>query len=184
MDPSREKGLLVGYSETSKAYRVYIAARKRIIVSKDVQFDEDRALRRSMDSPAEQQPAQDTGIKLEEPDVQVQVQTHDTGSGSQRESGGQDPSIIDLEDELQQETDIQQPQQVDTRPRPKLFRSTIQDSRQVDPPQSSMRQRKPLVRLSYMTLMVELINSEPSNFEEAAQHDVWQEAMVEEMTPS
>ena len=28
--------------------------------------------------------------------------------------------------------------------------------------------------------MTELINSETSNFEEAAQHDVWQEAMVEE----
>ena len=31
-----------------------------------------------------------------------------------------------------------------------------------------------------MALMTELINSEPSSFGEAAQHDVWQEAMVEE----
>ena len=31
-----------------------------------------------------------------------------------------------------------------------------------------------------MTLMTELINSEPSSFEEVAQHDMWQEAMVEE----
>ena len=31
-----------------------------------------------------------------------------------------------------------------------------------------------------MALMTELINSEPSSFEEATQHDVWQEAMVEE----
>ena len=31
-----------------------------------------------------------------------------------------------------------------------------------------------------MALMTKLINSEPSSFEEAAQHDVWQEAMVEE----
>ena len=75
MDPSGEKGLLVGYSEISKAYRVYIPARRRIIVSRDVQFDEDRALRRSMDLPAVQQPTQDIGIKLEELDVQVQVQT-------------------------------------------------------------------------------------------------------------
>ena len=55
LDPSREKGLLVGYSETSKAYRVYIPARKRIIVSRDVQFDEDRALQRSMDLPTQEQ---------------------------------------------------------------------------------------------------------------------------------
>ena len=31
-----------------------------------------------------------------------------------------------------------------------------------------------------MALMTELINSEPSSFEGAAQHDMWQEAMVEE----
>ena len=36
LDPSGEKGLLVGYSEISKAYRVYIPARRRIIVSRDV----------------------------------------------------------------------------------------------------------------------------------------------------
>ena len=56
LDPSSEKGILVGYNETSKAYRVYISARKRIIVSRDVQFDEDKALRRSMDLPAQEQP--------------------------------------------------------------------------------------------------------------------------------
>ena len=73
LDPSGEKGLLVGYSETSKAYRVYIPARKRIIVSRDVQFDEDRALRRSIDLPTEQQPTHDSRVKLEESDVQVQA---------------------------------------------------------------------------------------------------------------
>ena len=47
-------------------------------------------------------------------------------------------------------------------------------------PQSSMRQSKPPDRLSYMALMMDLINYGPSSFEEIAQHDVWQEAMVEE----
>ena len=75
LDPSREKGLLVGYREISKENRVYIFARRRIIVSKDVQFDEDRALWRSLDLLVEQQPTQELGVKLEEPDVQVQVQT-------------------------------------------------------------------------------------------------------------
>ena len=56
LDPSGEKGLLVGYSEILKAYRVYIPARRRIIVSRDVQFDEDRALQRSLDLLAEKQP--------------------------------------------------------------------------------------------------------------------------------
>ena len=69
LDPSGEKELLVGYGKISKAYKVYIPARRRIIVSRDVQFDEDRALRRSLDLPALQQPAQESGVKLEEPDV-------------------------------------------------------------------------------------------------------------------
>ena len=80
LDPFGEKGLLVVYNETSKARIVFMPARKRIIVSRDVQFDEDRSLRRSMDLPA-----QDLGVKLEEP--KVQVQTQGTGSGSQRGSG-------------------------------------------------------------------------------------------------
>ena len=55
LDPYGEKGLLVGYSDISKEYRVYFPARRRIIVSRDVQFDEDRALWRSMDLPLEKQ---------------------------------------------------------------------------------------------------------------------------------
>ena len=43
---------------------------------------------------------------MEEPDVQVQVHTKSTCSSGERELGGQDPSVIDLKDELQQETDI------------------------------------------------------------------------------
>ena len=73
LDPFGEKGLLVGYKETSKAYKACIPTRKRIIVSRDVQFDEDKALRRSMDLPAEQQLTQDSGVKLEELEVQVHV---------------------------------------------------------------------------------------------------------------
>ena len=52
-----------------------------------------------MDLPTKQQPAQDSGVKLEVPDVQMHVHTQGTGSSSQRETGGQDPSVIDLEDE-------------------------------------------------------------------------------------
>ena len=80
MDPSGEKGLLVGYSDISKAYRFYIPTRRRIIVNRDVQFDEDRALRRSLDLPTEQQPAHESRVKLEDPDVQVQVQMQSTCS--------------------------------------------------------------------------------------------------------
>ena len=73
LDPSREKGILIGYNDISKEYRVYIPVYRRIIVSRDVQFDDDRALRRSLDLLVEQHPVQDSGVKLEEPDVHVHV---------------------------------------------------------------------------------------------------------------
>ena len=64
LDPSGEKGLLVGYNDILKAYRVYILARRRIIVSRDVQFDEDRALRGSMDLLEDQQPTRESSWKI------------------------------------------------------------------------------------------------------------------------
>ena len=47
IDPSRKKGLFVGYSEQSKAYRIYIPGHRQIELSKDVTFDEDTAFRKS-----------------------------------------------------------------------------------------------------------------------------------------
>jgi hypothetical protein len=47
LKPSNRKGLFVGYSETSKAYRVYISKQRKTIVSKDVKFEEDVASKKS-----------------------------------------------------------------------------------------------------------------------------------------
>ena len=47
LDPSGKKGLFVGYSEQSKAYRIYIPGCRQIELSKDVTFDEDSAFRKS-----------------------------------------------------------------------------------------------------------------------------------------
>ena len=41
LDPSGMKGLFVGYSEQSKAYRIYIPRHHQIELSRDVKFDED-----------------------------------------------------------------------------------------------------------------------------------------------
>ena len=41
MEPSRKKGMFVSYSETSKAYRIYVPGQRQIEVSRDVTFDED-----------------------------------------------------------------------------------------------------------------------------------------------
>ena len=57
LDQTAEKGYLVGYSETSKAYRIYIPSSRKIVVRRDVKFTEDRAFQRSHEMPAEDQSA-------------------------------------------------------------------------------------------------------------------------------
>ena len=47
LDPSRKKGLFVGYSEQSKAYQIYILGYRQIEISRDVTFDEDTTFRKS-----------------------------------------------------------------------------------------------------------------------------------------
>ena len=42
-----EEGLFVGYSEQSKAYRIYILKYRQIELSRDVTFDEDSAFKKS-----------------------------------------------------------------------------------------------------------------------------------------
>jgi hypothetical protein len=50
LEPSGKKGTFVGYSETSKAYKIYIPGHRQIEISWDVTFDEDEAFRRSRES--------------------------------------------------------------------------------------------------------------------------------------
>jgi hypothetical protein len=49
LDSTVEKGILVGYLEVSKAYRIYIQALRRVVVRRDVKFEEDRVFRRSLE---------------------------------------------------------------------------------------------------------------------------------------
>ena len=53
LDPSGKKGIFVGYSESSKAYRIYFLGFKKIDISRDVTFDEDLAYNKSRKRPVE-----------------------------------------------------------------------------------------------------------------------------------
>jgi hypothetical protein len=50
LDPTTQQGILVGYSEVSKAYRIYIPSLRRVVVSRDVRFEEGRDFQRSLES--------------------------------------------------------------------------------------------------------------------------------------
>ena len=47
MDPSKNKGIFVGYCEVSKAFRMYTPKFHHVEISGDVTFDEEAALKRS-----------------------------------------------------------------------------------------------------------------------------------------
>jgi hypothetical protein len=46
LDPTTEKGIFVGYSDTSKAFQIYIPALRRVVLRWDVKFEEEKAYRR------------------------------------------------------------------------------------------------------------------------------------------
>jgi len=46
LEASGKKGTFVGYSETSKAYRIYVLGQREVELSHDVTFDEDASLRK------------------------------------------------------------------------------------------------------------------------------------------
>ena len=50
LDASGKKGMFVGYSETLKAYRVYVPGQTEVEICHDVTFDEDVSLKKSNQS--------------------------------------------------------------------------------------------------------------------------------------
>ena len=54
LDPSGKKGVFVGYSESSKVYRIYFPRFKKIDISRDVKFDKDSAYIKSKKRPAKE----------------------------------------------------------------------------------------------------------------------------------
>ena len=52
LDASGKKGMFVGYSETLKAYRIYVSGQREVEISHDVTFDEDATLRKVMNLPS------------------------------------------------------------------------------------------------------------------------------------
>jgi hypothetical protein len=62
LDPSGKKGTFVGYSDTSKAYRVYIPGHRKIEISRDVTFDEDVSFHKSKQGRAEESHDEENGV--------------------------------------------------------------------------------------------------------------------------
>ena len=53
LEPSRKKGIFVGYSESSKAYRIYVPGQRYIEVNRDVIFHAEVVFHHSKELPKE-----------------------------------------------------------------------------------------------------------------------------------
>ena len=54
LDPSGKKGIFLGYSKSSKAYKIYFPRYKKININRDVTFDEDTTYNKSRKKPTEE----------------------------------------------------------------------------------------------------------------------------------
>jgi hypothetical protein len=117
----------VGYSETSKAYKIYIPRQRQIEISRDVTFDEDEAFRRSreshMDEDREEQEAPRDAVMVE--------------------STPEEPILEDQNEMVESERPVDPPREATvTRKRPTWLQNTLQEAEGHATPKGSFRESK------------------------------------------
>ncbi|GLJ14289.1 hypothetical protein SUGI_0230070 [Cryptomeria japonica] len=169
LEPSKKKGMLVGYNEFSKAFRIYIPSQRYVEVSRDVTFEEDIAFKKSKGS-----------LVIDEVDDNQDMNV-DTNPKIQREPIEPPPQ--------EEHNDLPKPMNptnipsdiVVSKKRRLWVRNTIQEAERFAAPSGTFQETKrPQVFSNYIALMCNLIGSEPCNVEEALNHHAWKLAMDEE----
>jgi hypothetical protein len=166
LDPSRKKGIFLGYCEVSKAFRVYITGYHHIEINRDVTFDEDATLKKSGRCQLEE-------VYEEEPVVPRVVEPVREVITSPDEEILEDHDIIESQEPPQMT--------ISHKRKPTWATKLIQDGEKYGAPEGTVRQvQKPKPFSSYMALMCDLLEKEPTCFEESIQKKEWEDAMTEE----
>ena len=55
MEHTAERGIFVGYNENSKAFRIYLLVQRKVVVRREVRFEEEQNFRKSLESEMEEQ---------------------------------------------------------------------------------------------------------------------------------
>jgi hypothetical protein len=182
LDPTAQQGILVGYSEVSKAYHIYIPSLRRVVVSRDVIFEEDRAFQRSLESRVSVEDDAEASIDASE-GAQSQVSgtpvlgvtgSPCTTSGSQSEgvqsegaeaSGSQSvetsPEAVTLG-----QRDLTSSLTTSGKRRPRWFQETLKEAKEkVGEPKSQIRESRPPVRFgAYLVLVTSITDTKPQTF--------------------
>jgi hypothetical protein len=150
---SGKKEIFVGYYEVSKAFRFYIPGYHHIEINRDVTFDEDAALKKSRRCHLEE-------VYQEEPMAPRVAEPVREFITSPDEKILEDHDIIESQEPPQM--------MISHERKPAWARELIQDGEKYGAPEGTMRQvKKPKPFSSYMALMCDILEKEPTFFEEA-----------------
>jgi hypothetical protein len=149
LEPSGKKDIFVGYSESSKAYIIYIPEQHKIEISRDVTLIGKMAFKKSIEESMEEE-------EYEEPKEE---------SICLPESQNEEPEQLDHP--MQPCEPIESVIVPKTRKRPAWLEATLQEAGRLKAPSGTFRESKKRKRFySYATCMAKLINEEPTTFEE------------------
>jgi hypothetical protein len=176
------------------AYRIYIPPLRKVVVRRDVRFEEDRAFARSLESrvgvedDAELPVAVSKGAQPQSLGTPVSRVTGSpcTASGSQSEhvqsNGAQTSEGVQSSGSQSVETsseavtlgqrDLTSPLTTSGKRRPRWFQQTLKEAREnVGEPKSQIRKSRPAIRLgAYLALVTSIKDIEPQTFAQVVDH--------------
>jgi hypothetical protein len=164
----------VGYCEVSKAFRIYIPGHCHIEINKDATFDEDAALKKSRKCQLEEVYEEEPVI----PRVAESVREVPRAAEPVREV------VTSPDEEILEDhgvVEFQEPPQrtISHKRKPAWARELIQDGEKYGVPEGTTKHvKRPKPFSSYMALMCDLLEKEPTYFEEAIQKKEWADAMT------
>jgi hypothetical protein len=200
LEPTTERGIFVGYNETSKAFRIYLPSLRKTVLRRDVRFEEDRAFRKSRGIKKGEQSSSQIQVSPQQTTVTQSLWPPVSGLTGSQVTGPQDSSSqatgpqvsgsgtsefttgsLFLGDGVEQGESPPQDTTSERR-KPKWLQDTLREAQgSVGNPRQAVRESKPPERFcSYIAMVSSIRESEPSTFEEATSRQVWRDAMMEE----
>jgi hypothetical protein len=162
LDPFRKNGIFVGYSDTSKAYRIYILDHRKVEISQDVTFDESATFSKSK---------QDCAKEVHEKENEVTRVPKE--------------EVVKLEEIIHEDTDMEKPQRPTNmssrKRRPAWAHELIKDAERYGAPEKNIRKSKNSKSYSSnVACLCDIMDAKLSSYEEATEKRVWKDAMGEE----